>query len=295
MASKINEEIGCEKEIEKAAELISKATVLIVTAGAGMGVDSGLPDFRGPQGFWRAYPPLKEKGLVLEEMSTPHWFESDPTFAWGFFGHRYNLYSSAKPHAGFDILLQWCKKMPQGYFVFTSNVDGHFQKAGFPEDKIEECHGSINFMQSCDIDKYPEIWPTPEDAKYDVDMSNLRLTSSLPQGPPGKNDSLARPNVLMFGDYNWIEDRTEAQGKRFEDFLESLDDRNCRLVVLEIGAGEYVPTVRYKSQGLVDSFKNSALIRINPRDYKVPNADRDISLPMAGLKAIQLIEQRLNK
>ena len=126
------------KEIKKAADTIKKASALIVTAGAGMGVDSGLPDFRGPQGFWKAYPPLKDKGLVLEEMSTPHWFKSDPTFAWGFFGHRYNLYSTTEPHMGFGIMLKWCKKMPQGYFVFTSNVDGHFQKAGFSEDRVEE-------------------------------------------------------------------------------------------------------------------------------------------------------------
>ena len=36
---------------------------LIITAGAGMGVDSGLPDFRGNQGFWRAYPKVKNLGL----------------------------------------------------------------------------------------------------------------------------------------------------------------------------------------------------------------------------------------
>ena len=42
----------------RAARLITKADGLIITAGAGMGVDSGLPDFRGPQGFWRTYPAL---------------------------------------------------------------------------------------------------------------------------------------------------------------------------------------------------------------------------------------------
>ena len=33
------------------------------------------------------------------------------------------------------------------YFVFTSNVDGHFQKAGFDKEKVLECHGSINHYQ----------------------------------------------------------------------------------------------------------------------------------------------------
>lgn len=77
------------QEVRRAAMVINTSKALIVTAGAGMGVDSGLPDFRGPQGFWRAYPPLKEKGIQLPSMSNPRWFFEDPAFAWGFFGHRY--------------------------------------------------------------------------------------------------------------------------------------------------------------------------------------------------------------
>ena len=49
--------------IRAAAELIADADSLLVTAGAGMGVDSGLPDFRGAEGFWRAYPALGRRGL----------------------------------------------------------------------------------------------------------------------------------------------------------------------------------------------------------------------------------------
>ena len=65
-----------------------------------MGVDSGLPDFRGPQGFWRAYPVFR--GRRFEEISNPVWFRTDPEQAWGFFGHRLNLYRTTPPHAGFQ-------------------------------------------------------------------------------------------------------------------------------------------------------------------------------------------------
>ena len=47
-----------DKQIEKAASLIREADALLIGAGAGMGVDSGLPDFRGNEGLWRAYPKL---------------------------------------------------------------------------------------------------------------------------------------------------------------------------------------------------------------------------------------------
>jgi len=116
-----------QQKLRHAAEAIHGAKALVFTSGAGMGVDSGLPDFRGPEGFWRAYPALRGRGIQLASMSTPHWFEDDPTFAWGFFGHRYNLYKPAQPHDGFRIILDWCRKMEHGYFAYTSNVDGHLQ------------------------------------------------------------------------------------------------------------------------------------------------------------------------
>ena len=125
--------MGVEACIEKAAHVIRRSKAILITAGAGMGVDSGLPDFRGPEGLWRAYPPLKQRNLTLPETSTPHWFHTDPHFAWGFFGHRYNLYTRTQPHSAFNILKKWCDRMDLGYFVFTSNVDGHFQKSGSPK------------------------------------------------------------------------------------------------------------------------------------------------------------------
>jgi hypothetical protein len=65
---------------------------------------------------------------------------------------------------GFDVPRRWAARMEKGCFVFTSIVDGQFQKAGYPDSRIAECHAA-----------------------------------------------LTRPNILMFGDCEWIEDRTETQ------------------------------------------------------------------------------------
>src|SRR5579859_5594906 len=100
------------KTCAEAAKAIESADALLIAAGAGMGVDSGLPDFRGPEGFWKAYPPFK--GKQFSDLSTPHWFHTDPALAWGFFGHRMNLYRSAVPHAGFQILRRWADRMRLG-------------------------------------------------------------------------------------------------------------------------------------------------------------------------------------
>ena len=135
------------KLISTIAEKIKNAKALLICAGAGMGVDSGLPDFRGNEGFWKAYPPYAKLGLSFVEMANPKWFNRDPGFAWGFYGHRLTLYRQTIPHKGFDILLKWGQNKKEGYFVFTSNVDGQFQKAGFADEKIIECHGSIHHFQ----------------------------------------------------------------------------------------------------------------------------------------------------
>ena len=113
--------------VERAAGLIDQADSLIVAAGAGMGVASGLPDFRGNEGFWRAYPALAKAQLDFTEVADPRTFLKDVRLGWGFYGHRLNLYRNTVPHAGFDILLKWAEQVPHGARVFTSNVDGQFQ------------------------------------------------------------------------------------------------------------------------------------------------------------------------
>lgn len=79
--------MNLERCIEQAKRLIEDANAILITAGAGMGVDSGLPDFRGENGFWRAYPNLKAKGLRFEDMATPKLFQTNPSLAWAFYGH----------------------------------------------------------------------------------------------------------------------------------------------------------------------------------------------------------------
>ena len=76
----------------QAAQLIAAADALVVAAGAGIGVDSGLPDFRGKQGFWQSYPALARANLDFSEIASPQTFQRDPYLAWGFYGHRLLLY-----------------------------------------------------------------------------------------------------------------------------------------------------------------------------------------------------------
>jgi NAD-dependent SIR2 family protein deacetylase len=280
--------MNTEENLKRGAEIIDNAGALFVCAGAGMGVDSGLPDFRGNEGFWRAYPPLAKLGKSFVEMANPVWFQRNPKLAWAFYGHRLNLYRQTTPHKGFGQLLRIGEQKAGGYFVFTSNVDGQFQKGGYSPSQIEECHGSIHYFQ-CMRPCTDKIWDA-SDIDVLVDEDLFEAQEPLPRCQDC--GSLARPNVLMFGDWSWVPERTLSQRKRLVTWLETIFSRNYPLAVVEIGAGEAVPTVRNQAEHLVRKFE-ARLIRINPRDYQVPDKTH-VSLPLGGAEGVDGIVQRLH-
>ena len=252
-----------------------------------MGVDSGLPDFRGNKGFWKAYPPFAKLGYSFIDMANPSWFERDPELAWGFYGHRMNLYRKTIPHKGFQILLEWGKKKPGGYFVFTSNVDGQFQQAGYEDERVIECHGSIHHLQCSESNCSSFIWES-EGTEVDVDESTMRAVPPLPACPDC--GAVARPNILMFGDWGWLGDRTEDQGQRFNNWL--AENRGRSIAIVECGAGTGVPTVRMTSESLVSRMKAS-LIRLNTREPEVPRGQ--IGIPLGALDALEKIKTHVDK
>jgi len=272
-----------DTKIVQAKEIINTADALLITTGAGMGVDSGLPDFRGVEGFWRAYPKVSELGLRFEEMANLQWFEKDPALAWAFYGHRLHLYRETTPHRGFDILHQWGSAKQHGYFVFTSNVDGQFQKAGFSEDRIMECHGSIHHLQ-CTDNCQGAIW-SADDLSIEI-SEDFRAQDPLPHCP--HCGALARPNILMFGDWQWESHRTDAQSQRLQQWLADLEASDATLAVVELGAGTAVPTVRMTSEDICRHF-DIPLIRINPRESQ----GAQIAIEMGALEALEMIEESI--
>lgn len=265
-----------------AAESITQAAALVVTAGAGIGVDSGLPDFRGNQGFWNAYPMYERLGLSFIQAANPEHFEDDPCFGWGFYGHRTNLYRQTIPHAGFHLLQEWISRYQLDHFVVTSNVDGQFQKTGFSEERVLEVHGSIHHLQ-CTIPCKRNIWPN--DAQFVIDEATMRATE-VPLCPACSRT--ARPNILMFGDYAWLHQRTQEQEDRFDTFLR--DNREKPLVIIEIGAGSAIPTIRNLSEQL-GRLRQARVLRINPREPQI--GAPHLSFAAGAVTTLQQIDAEL--
>jgi NAD-dependent SIR2 family protein deacetylase len=272
-----------KENIQKARTLIDEADAIMITSGAGMGVDSGLPDFRGSEGFWKAYPPLRKLGLNFSDIANPIWFDSDPSLAWAFYGHRLHLYNETVPHKGFDLLLSLVKQKKENYFIITSNVDGQFQKAGFDEDKIHEVHGSIHYLQ-CSDDCQGEIWEVaPKDIVVDLDKFE---THTIPKCP--NCGAVARPNIMMFSDRGFSYIREVKQRQNYLTWIEGIKKKKEHIVIIEVGAGLEIPTIQILGNKLSNKHNCISLIRINPRDFEV-SQQCGVSLQMGGLAGLEEI------
>ena len=222
---------------------------------------------------------MKELGLKFEEMANPEWFVSDPRLAWAFYGHRLHLYRDTVPHKGFRYLLELSNTKKYESFVFTSNVDGQFQKAGFKESQVMECHGTIHELQCID-NCQGMIW-SAEDTFIEIG-EGFKAKEPLPACP--FCGEMARPNILMFGDYSWEYARTDRQRERLVKWMDRLETEGARLAIVEIGAGTAVPTVRNTSEQIAARF-DVPVIRINPRE----SFTAEIALPMGAVEALEKI------
>jgi len=106
---------------------------------------------------------------------------------------------------------------------------------------------------------------------------------------------LARPNILMFGDYGFVTTRLNQQENNLDKFLDKIP-LTANVVVIEIGAGKAIPTVRQFSESILAKHPNAHLLRINPRDSDGPDhwgieKERVVSIPHGSLEALTLIQQ----
>ena len=135
----------------------------------------------------------------------------------------------------------------------------------------------------CIQDKSHGIWSAENDT-VEVDMEKFVAATPLPICPIC--GALARPNILMFGDWDWMSKRSDNQMMRFRRWKTDLENEKKQVCVIEIGAGTAIASIRRMSESAAMQFYTS-LIRINPREYQ--GLDNTIKLPFGGLEGIRKI------
>ena len=132
-----------EVDLQRVAEMLGSASSIVAFTGAGISTDSGIPDFRGPNGLWRNNP-------LAEKTSTLSYYLGDPEVrkvAWA--GRERTFDGRALPNAG-HLALVAIERAGRLDAVVTQNVDGLHQDSGIPEHKVFEVHGTVKFGRCWD-------------------------------------------------------------------------------------------------------------------------------------------------
>ncbi|MFX1237657.1 MAG: NAD-dependent deacetylase [Promethearchaeota archaeon] len=163
-----------EDKIELTATWIAELDNIVVFTGAGVSTDSGLPDYRGPDGVWTR----RDKGLPPKPLKVP--------------------WDQVKPNEAHYLILELFK-MDKLDFLISQNVDGLHIKAGIPYDKIAELHGNMYFMKCLNCGRSL----TFEEAGWDKrKWGNGYRTDLIREGQPKCPDCKGRiiSSIVNFGD-----------------------------------------------------------------------------------------------
>ena len=240
--------------------MYNAADGILILAGAGMGVDSGIPDFRGKSGVW------SEAKTNFLKFASAASFNTIPLEAWNFYITRLLAYTKFEPHCGYYDLLT----LEKDVFVITSNVDGQFEKAGYALDKTMEIHGdlrTIQCMRKCNRNTHA----MPSFTSIITTIKDIPVCS--------KCGSYMRPQVMMFNDPLFLFNKVDDQADRFREWRDS----KTNILGIEIGAGTVVPSIRLMGQE-----HTSALIRINPHDTDITR-NTDVTIPETAVNGIALL------
>ena len=86
--------------LHKASDLIKKSKRTLFLTSAGMSADSNIPTFRDKDGYWRNFPPFKEKNLEAQDLASPWAFRNELPHAWAFYEWRRRNAEENLPHEG---------------------------------------------------------------------------------------------------------------------------------------------------------------------------------------------------
>lgn len=192
---------------------------------------------------------------AFEHAFAPLW-ENDPEAQKQYTRKRwaYMLSIDAKQeNSPYTALLEYITEHKKDYFVSTTNVDSAFLRAGYDEQLIHEIHGSSRVSQCLNEPRHG-IFPTKNPAE------------GFTACPECGGDT--RPNIMHFLDFDFNADLVTEQQWRYVNFIENIAPEET--VVLEIGAGETVATLRQASRKL-QMIYGFDLIRINPQEDTQPN------------------------
>jgi NAD-dependent deacetylase len=180
---------------------------IVALTGAGVSAASGIPTFRGPEGYWTVGSAVHRP----EELATRRFFDRNPDDVWAWYLHRLGVCRAAEPNPAHEALATLERELGDRFLLVTQNVDGLHLRAGSSLARTHQVHGSIAFLR-CAAECRPDLVPIPDgvaakapgETLTDDERALLRCPAC---GGPG------RPHVL------WFDETYDEERYRFHSSL----------------------------------------------------------------------------
>ena len=225
---------------------------VFVITGAGVSAESGIPTFRGKDGYWRNLDPTK--------LATPGAFARDPKLVWEWYNERRERIRNAKPNAAHEAIAR-LSMLASEFLLVTQNVDDLHARGGMPKEKMVQIHGDlfVTRCSRCDFSRNEIENDGPKQGSSKLDwLKQSSLTSARNELSCPTCGELMRPGVVWFG---------EQLDSRNIDIVEKfLDGGPCDLVLV-IGTTAlfgYIVDWALRARG-----EDGELIEINPDETPI--------------------------
>jgi NAD-dependent deacetylase len=227
---------------------------ILILTGAGVSAESGIPTFRGKDGYWRNLDPTK--------LATPEAFARDPQLVWDWYLERRQRIRNAQPNAAHKAIARLAHHADE-FLLVTQNVDDLHARSGTPAEQMVQIHGDI-FITRCSRCDFGRRDNDQDDRQHQegtagfgvrphVDPLKARTCPRTPKCP--NCDAFMRPGVVWFG-----EQLSSNELERVENFL---DGGACDVVIV---AGTTATFGYIVNWALRASHNGGELIEVNPEE-----------------------------
>jgi len=237
-----------DPELARTLEDVARGQGLVVVlTGAGVSAESGIPTFRGREGYWT----VGSTNYAPQQMATFQMFSLHPEAVWQWYLYRRTLCNRAAPNAGHHALVALERELGDRFLLVTQNVDGLHIRAGNTPERTYRIHGDINTMRcarGCTGRTFPVPASIPEKER-DSELSDADRAALVCPECGGR----ARPHVL------WFDECYDEANYRFESSIEA-----ARRASLVITAGTSGATNLPMQIGGLAAQRGIPIIDVNP-------------------------------
>jgi NAD-dependent protein deacetylase/lipoamidase len=231
-------------DLEIAAARRSYVVRVLVITGAGVSAESGIPTFRGKDGYWRNLDPIK--------LATPEAFARDPELVWQWYRERRERIRDAKPNAAHEAIAKLAQRADE-FLLVTQNVDDLHERAGLAKAEMVQIHGDIFVTRCSRCDFKGKDFDCEHEQEHEDENVSVAGDGDVPSCP--KCDALLRPGVVWFG-----EPLPSRETERVETYLQR---DPCGIVIV---AGTTATFGYIIDWALRASRRGGELIEVNPEE-----------------------------